>query len=85
MYTRLKRMLEKEENVFTLLFSLAFIIVFTIGMFKMNEYETQKLIYEDVKNSMEEDNISYDEINQAIIELCKQSSNEQQCLRDFLK
>ena len=85
MYTRLKRMLEKEENVAALLFSLAFIVVFLIGMFKMNDYETQKMIYEDVKNSMEEDNISYEDINKAIIELCKQSSNEQQCLRDFLK
>lgn len=80
-------MLAKEENVFTLVFALAFIVVFLIGVFKMNEYETQKATIEYVKDGYFEDNtgISYDEINKAIIELCKQSSNEQQCLRDFLK
>lgn len=87
MYSFLRKIFEKEENVFTLLIAFAFIVVFIIGMFRMNSYETQKATIEYVKDGYFEDStgISYDEINQKIIELCKQSSNEQQCLRDFLK
>ena len=77
----------KEENVFTLLFSFAVVVVFFIGFFKMGEYETQKAMIEHVKDGYFEDSngMNYEEINQKIIELCKSSSNEQQCLRDFLK
>ena len=85
MYTKLKRMLEKEENRFLLIFAFMFAIVFLVGILKMGEYETQKSTIEYVKDGMWEDGVSYDEINQAIIELCKKSSNEVQCLRDFLK
>ena len=82
-----KKIFEKEENVFTLLFTFAVIVVFFIGFFKMGEYETQKATIEHVKDGYFQDRsgLTYEEINQKIIELCKASSNEQQCLRDFLK
>ena len=63
------------------------IVVFFIGILKMSDYETQKATIEYVKDGYFQDRagLSYEEINQKIIELCKKSSNEQQCLRDFLK
>ena len=87
MCENLKKLFEKEENVFTLVFSFAVIVVFFVSFFKIGEYETQKATIEYVKDGYFEDSsgLTFEEINQKIIELCKQSSNEQQCLRDFLK